>query len=464
MRNLVLSAFPRAMRLPDPFTPNLKVDLLPEIASPPRFVPAPDALLPPALRGEVDSYLAGRGGPGGAPPASFLLTLRPRLTLGPADALVCGTKYNVPLINALAFYVGCRAVEEAPPKPGTPPAMDTPHMHLFQHLLRDLDTGGCGRGGVWGGWGWRRGRHADGAGWAARLALASGPARSPHPSRLASPLPPLVPSTHHPSTPTHPHPPPAEGRYLFINALANHLRFPNAHTHYFSCAILTLFTEAGSELVQEQITRVLLERLIVNRWGRAADGGAAGAGAAPAGTRPGRSPPVARLGPHTASPRPASPCPASTPPCLNPPAAGLTPGACSSPSSSSSRTRATASGATPSRGWLPRLSACLRAWPAPARRSWPRGPRCRRWRRDPRGPAPGWNRARQCAGAAAWHVQVPAARVQARALLSGSGWRRRSWACAGAAPCRRQPAAASRAARPATASQRVPACPADWPR
>ena len=31
LRNLVLSAYPRNMRLPDPFTPNLKVDLLPEI-------------------------------------------------------------------------------------------------------------------------------------------------------------------------------------------------------------------------------------------------------------------------------------------------------------------------------------------------------------------------------------------------------------------------------------------------
>merc|ERR1719240_1288502 len=38
MRNLILSAFPRNMRLPDPFTPNLKVDLLPEIAHPPRIV------------------------------------------------------------------------------------------------------------------------------------------------------------------------------------------------------------------------------------------------------------------------------------------------------------------------------------------------------------------------------------------------------------------------------------------
>jgi CCR4-NOT transcription complex subunit 1 len=38
MRNLVLSAFPRNMRLPDPFTPNLKVDLLPEILQPPRIL------------------------------------------------------------------------------------------------------------------------------------------------------------------------------------------------------------------------------------------------------------------------------------------------------------------------------------------------------------------------------------------------------------------------------------------
>lgn len=28
MRNLILSAFPRNMRLPDPFTPNLKVSML----------------------------------------------------------------------------------------------------------------------------------------------------------------------------------------------------------------------------------------------------------------------------------------------------------------------------------------------------------------------------------------------------------------------------------------------------
>ena len=45
MRNLVLSAFPRAMRLPDPFTPNLKVDLLPEISQSPRVTCGADDAL-----------------------------------------------------------------------------------------------------------------------------------------------------------------------------------------------------------------------------------------------------------------------------------------------------------------------------------------------------------------------------------------------------------------------------------
>lgn len=35
-----------------------------------------------------------------------------------------------------------------------------------------------------------------------------------------------------------------EGRYLFLNAIANQLRYPNSHTHYFSFIILYLFAEA----------------------------------------------------------------------------------------------------------------------------------------------------------------------------------------------------------------------------
>merc|ERR1712137_369007 len=61
-----------------------------------------------------------------------------------------------------------------------------------------------------------------------------------------------------------------EGRYLFLSAIANHLRYPNTHTHYFSCVLLHLFADTHDEVVREQITRVLLERLIVHRphpWG-----------------------------------------------------------------------------------------------------------------------------------------------------------------------------------------------------
>jgi CCR4-NOT transcription complex subunit 1 len=61
MRNLILSAFPRNMRLPDPFTPNLKVDLLPEIAQPPRILPDPDKLLPEPLKSQVGGAGRARG-------------------------------------------------------------------------------------------------------------------------------------------------------------------------------------------------------------------------------------------------------------------------------------------------------------------------------------------------------------------------------------------------------------------
>ena len=65
-----------------------------------------------------------------------------------------------------------------------------------------------------------------------------------------------------------------EARYDFLSAIVNQLRYPNSHTHFFSYALLHLF---GSDLadqqesdVRQQITRVLLERLIAHRphpWG-----------------------------------------------------------------------------------------------------------------------------------------------------------------------------------------------------
>ncbi|KAI9673128.1 MAG: hypothetical protein M1817_002990 [Caeruleum heppii] len=65
-----------------------------------------------------------------------------------------------------------------------------------------------------------------------------------------------------------------EARYYFLSAIANQLRYPNSHTHYFSYALLFLFgsdqNDPQESDVRQQITRVLLERLIVHRphpWG-----------------------------------------------------------------------------------------------------------------------------------------------------------------------------------------------------
>ncbi|XP_046333509.2 CCR4-NOT transcription complex subunit 1-like isoform X5 [Haliotis rufescens] len=194
MRNLILSAFPRNMRLPDPFTPNLKVDTLPDITHPPRILTNFVNMIQPAsFKKDLDSYLKTRT------PISFLSELRSSLQSNEP-----GCHYNIPLINALVLYVGTQAIQFIHTK-GQTPAISTiapsSHMDIFQNLAVNLDT---------------------------------------------------------------------EGRYLFLTAIANQLRYPNSHTHYFSCTLLYLFVQANNEQIQEQITRVLLERLIVNRphpWG-----------------------------------------------------------------------------------------------------------------------------------------------------------------------------------------------------
>jgi len=194
LRNLILSAFPRNMRLPDPFTPNLKVDTLPEINQAPIILTNICHAMPEKFSRSLETYLSSRA------PVDFLSNLRSTLQVSNE----AGCKYNVPLINSLVLYVGVQAIAHLNSK-GTAPSMGTithsSHMDIFQNLSVILDT---------------------------------------------------------------------EGRYLFLNAIANQLRYPNAHTHYFGCTLLYLFVEANQEAIQEQITRVLLERLIVNRphpWG-----------------------------------------------------------------------------------------------------------------------------------------------------------------------------------------------------
>ncbi|KAI7893233.1 CCR4-Not complex component, Not1-domain-containing protein [Mucor mucedo] len=184
LRNLILSAFPRSMRLPDPFTPNLKIDLLPEIQQSPRILSDFMAALDESLQSELDVYLETNK----LPTTAFLEDLKGMLKLKEGG-------YNVELLNAVIFYTGTTAISKAIP------VQQGPTMTIYQYLLSECDS---------------------------------------------------------------------EGRYLFLSAIANQLRYPNSHTHYFSCVLLYLFGEIQKEIVKEQITRVLLERLIVNRphpWG-----------------------------------------------------------------------------------------------------------------------------------------------------------------------------------------------------
>eukprot|EP00698_Gefionella_okellyi_P006187 TRINITY_DN15601_c0_g1_i1.p1 TRINITY_DN15601_c0_g1~~TRINITY_DN15601_c0_g1_i1.p1 ORF type:complete len:1583 (-),score=323.11 TRINITY_DN15601_c0_g1_i1:34-4782(-) len=195
LRNLILSAFPRNMRLPDPFTPHLKVDLLPEIQESPHISSNYQAELRiNSLRADLDTYLRSRH------PSTFLQELPSLLMAG--DVLVRGTRFNVAAINALVLHVGVQAIAQMQTPQGQHPTiLQTAPIEIFVSLATELS---------------------------------------------------------------------AEGRYLFLNAVANHLRYPNSHTHYFSWVLLYLFSETKNEVIQEQITRVLLERLIVNRphpWG-----------------------------------------------------------------------------------------------------------------------------------------------------------------------------------------------------
>ncbi|RCH97016.1 hypothetical protein CU098_002737, partial [Rhizopus stolonifer] len=178
MRNLILSAFPRNMRLPDPFTPNLKIDLLPEIHQSPRVLSDYTTVLA-HLKQPLDQCIER------SPSSRLLKDISSQLT----------KKVDIPLMNAVVFYLGTLAIAK-----GTP-VHQGPAMDIYQHLLSELNS---------------------------------------------------------------------EGRYYFLSAIANQLRYPNSHTHYFSCVLLYLFVEGKKEITKEQITRVLLERLIVNRphpWG-----------------------------------------------------------------------------------------------------------------------------------------------------------------------------------------------------
>jgi len=60
------------------------------------------------------------------------------------------------------------------------------------------------------------------------------------------------------------------GQHHLLTSIVLHLRYPNAHTHWFSSLLLHLYVEVKDDRLKEITTRVLLERFVVHRphpWG-----------------------------------------------------------------------------------------------------------------------------------------------------------------------------------------------------
>lgn len=217
LRNVILSAFSRSMRLPDPLTLGLQVAQLPEVSVSPRLMPAWGAALTHNdIKDYVDEFLRATSNRAAVFPADLISKLmRPQSQLE-RDPDLC--KYSIPALNALVLYLGKEAIATMA---NNSTASTSPASAAARSAGSDDKNGGA-------------------------TAKFEQSASMDVFRFLADEL-------------------DAEGRYWYFSALANHLRYPNAHTHYFSCVILYLFSYSSNKLVKEQITRVLIERLIANR-------------------------------------------------------------------------------------------------------------------------------------------------------------------------------------------------------
>lgn len=191
LRNIVLASFPKSMRLPDPFLPELKVDQLPEMTIPPRVLTDYSKYLEATgMRASIDAVLFGTSGRRVQQPIAF------ERFLVNSDSSK-SSRFNIPAFGALVLYCGeCFLARSS-----RSVTLNGTVTELMLMLINQLDP---------------------------------------------------------------------EGRYHLYNAIANQLRYPNSHTLFYSRLVLHLFHHSCEEFVKEQITRVLLERLIANRphpWG-----------------------------------------------------------------------------------------------------------------------------------------------------------------------------------------------------
>jgi CCR4-NOT transcription complex subunit 1 len=211
LRNVILSAFPPTLVLPDPHLRNLKFEAIPEMGPiPPILSDFSSGLTSGDLRSYLDSYLLNRGTP------SFLASLKDRLRFPEAHG---SESYNLSLINSLVMYIGVSSVAQAKARSGSSLFVASdPGVVALQYLATNLDVEGT------------------------------------------------LSSLEHPYVTDKVY----TGQHHLLSSMVLHLRYPNAHTHWFSSLLLHLFLEVKDDRFREVMTKVLLERFIVHRphpWG-----------------------------------------------------------------------------------------------------------------------------------------------------------------------------------------------------
>jgi len=190
MRNLILSAYPNSVNLPDPFDEELRVDSLNEIKNPPMMLSKfAECLAYRGIKEDIDSYLYDHK-------ENTLVNIITK-TSAPDDET-----QQIPsvAIHALVLYVGCHSLHQDTRR-NDGVRSQRQSGEFFKEIIRRVDC---------------------------------------------------------------------KVRYYILNAIVNQLRYPNSHTYHFMCILLLVFKESEEEIIKEQITRVLIERLIVYRphpWG-----------------------------------------------------------------------------------------------------------------------------------------------------------------------------------------------------
>lgn len=165
------------------------------------------------VRSSLERDLMGRGSP------AFPNDLKEQLA--PSSPSPSGDHYNTSLVNAVVLFVGATSVAHAKARTGSSLfSPSDPGPQLFLRLASGLDVEGSCQ------------------------------------ERSCCPL---------NSYPYH-----LEGQHHLMSSVVMHLRYPNAHTQWFSSLVLFLFAEVKTDMFQEITTKVLLERFVVHRphpWG-----------------------------------------------------------------------------------------------------------------------------------------------------------------------------------------------------